>query len=223
MSKFYADRDSTSLEVLKAFEKSVKRLAFQFQGDDAFNFYHEHEIAACLMAWTRESLAASPRVLDSTICLARLEWPCATRRPIDLVLWAPSKAKEARDNWDRPRGELAKELPLLAAVQIKCGGGKVVPWTFTEKDIRDLEDVYESKDLQKPILYFLEYIDDDLRENKTSKRNRYRQVKSYLKKWCSHSPQYRRAMLFSRDIVGFAYPRRGWLIAPLPPRTKEEI
>ncbi len=222
MSKFYADRDSTSLEVLRAFENSVKRLAFQFQGDDAFNFYHEHEIAACLMAWTRESLAANSGV-DSTICLARLEWPCVTRSPIDLVLWAPSKASEAQSNWDRPRGELAKELPLLAAVQIKRGGGQVVPLTFTEKDIRDLKDVYKSKNLQKPILYFLEYVDDDLRENRTPKRNRYRQVKSYLKKWCNHSPQYRRAMLFSRDSVGFAYPKRGWLIAPLPPRTKEEI
>lgn len=222
MSNLYTNSDSWSLEALRAFESAVKRLAVQFQGKNAFDFDHELELTAHLMVWTRESFAVTDDLRGTSVCLARMEWPCVTRRPIDLVLWNPSKAREAYSQWGIPRGRLAKTVPLLAAVQIKRGGGTVAAWTRTKKDIDDLEAVYKAEHLQKPILYFLEYVDHGLHDIGRGS-SIFREVRVKLDKWCSKAPDSRRAFVISRDKVGFAYPRKAWLIDPLPPGTTENI
>lgn len=222
MPNLHATRDSQSLKALRAFELAVKRLAVQFQGKNAFDFDHELELTAHLMVWTRESLAVTDDLQGTSVCLARMEWPCVTRRPIDLVLWDPSKAQEAYSRWGTPRGRLAKAVPLLAAVQMKRGGGTVAAWTRTKKDIDDLEAIFRAERLQKPILYFLEYVDHSLRKESRG-ASIYRQVKVKLQKWCSDAPDHRRAFMVSRDKVGFAYPREAWLIDPLPKGTSEDI
>lgn len=222
MSQYYAYKDSKTLESLRALENSVKQLTAEFQGANAFNFSHELELAAYLMVWTREAHATSQESGKSTICLARLEWPCVKGRSIDLVLWKPGTEKKARSNWGTPRGRLAKTLPLLAAVQVKRGGGRVTPWSSTKKDIDDLEAVYASEHLGKPVLYFLQWADESLLEDKGD-RDTYREVQSNLANWCNVAPQWRRVLVASRDNVGFAYPRGAWLVDPLPPGAKELI
>lgn len=222
MSKLYENCDSWSLEALGSFESAVKRLAVQFQGKNAFDFDHELELTAHLMVWTRESLAVTADLRGTSVCLARMEWPCATRRPIDLVLWNPGKAKEAHSQWGTPRGRLAKGIPLLAAVQIKRGGGRVTPWVRTRKDLDDLEAVYLAERLQKPVIYFLEYVDHDLRDT-GGNTGVYNEVRINLDRWCSETPESRRAFVVCRDKVGFAYPRGAWLVAPLPPGTIEKV
>ena len=215
-------RDSQALETLRALENSIRRLGAEFQGPNAFNFSHELELAAYLIVWTREARAVSQDVRGTPVCLARLEWPCVKGRSIDIVLWKPGIGRKARSEWGTQGGRLAKALPLPAAVQVKRGGGRVASWSSTRKDIHDLEAVYSSDYLEKPVLYFLEWADENLREDEGD-LNTYRQVQSNLEKWCSDDPENRRASVISRDRVGFAYPRGAWLVAPLPSGTMETI
>lgn len=221
MSQWYPEMDSWALETLGALENSIKRLAAEFQGANAFNFSHELELAAYLMVWTRGAHAVSQDVRETPIQLARLEWPCVKGRSIDVVLWKPGIGSRARSRWGTPRGRLAKALPLLVAVQVKRGGGRVVPWSNTKKDIADLEAVYASDYLGRPVLYFLEWADESLRKDKGD-RDTYREVQSNLEKWCIDAPEHRRALI-SRDKVGFAYPSGAWLVDPLPVGTTETI
>lgn len=222
MSQRYREMDSNSLETLGILEKTIKRLASEFQGANAFNFSHELELAAYLIVWTREAHATSRDVREIPIQLVRLEWPCVKRRSIDVVVWKPSIGSRVRSRWGTPRGRLAKTLPLLAAVQVKRGGGRVVPWSNTKKDIADLEAVYASEYLGRSVLYFLEWADESLRKVKGDRKT-YREVQSNLEKWCMDAPEYRRALVISRDKVGFAYPSGAWLVDPLPLGAIETI
>lgn len=220
MSKWYPQRGRRELAALSAFESSINRLANKFQGQSAFNFYHESELTAYLMVWLRRSRSISEYVDKTRMYLAHLEWPCLVKRRIDLVLWQPSTCKRALELW-RYRGKLAKTLPLLAAVQVKRGPGKLSSWPSTQKDINDLEALYTFENLEKPVLYFLEWVDHGLQEHKND-RDAYRDMQSRLKNWCGETSN-RRAFIISRDRIGFAYPKGVWLVDPLPPGVTENI
>jgi hypothetical protein len=225
VSEWYPQRGERELAALSALESSIKRLASEFQGQSAFNFYHESELTAYLMVWLRRSRSISEYVDKTRMYLAHLEWPCLVKRRIDLVLWQPGTCKRALYGWP-DRGKLAKELPLLAAVQVKRGPGKLYSWPITLKDIKDLETLYTFETLRQPVLYFLEWVDHDLRKHESRKHEeksqRYREVQSRLKEWCDKGPN-RRTLVISRDRVGFAYPKGAWLVDPLPPDVRQNI
>lgn len=198
-------------EILTKFESNVKNLTRDFQDEKALNFYHEHELTAYLMIWTRHDIKPEGSE-DSPTHLVHLEWPCTSAKSIDLVLWRPSSCSLARCNWKIPRCNSAKEIPLLAAVQIKRGPGRLISWSLTSKDLKDLETVYNSPKLGKPMLYFLEWVDHDLQEND----DKYSIIKVELMKWCNKDIDSRRALVMSRNAVGFAFPEGQWLVNPLP-------
>lgn len=220
MSEWYPQRRKRELAALSAFESIIKRLANEFQGQSAFNFYHESELAAYLMVQLRESPSTSEYVNKTCMYLAHLEWPCLVRRRIDLVLWQPGTCKSALELW-RGRSNCAKKLPLLAAVQVKRGPGKLTSWSNTQKDIEDLETLCTFENLGKPVLYFLEWVDHGLQKHKHD-HIAYQEVQSRLKKWCSETSN-RRVFVISRDKVGFAYPKGAWLVDPLPLGVTENI
>ncbi|MFC1904523.1 hypothetical protein ACFLXT_01980 [Chloroflexota bacterium] len=207
--------------LITSFEKSVRDLAKVFQHKRAFNFSHELELVMYLLMKTRDADKESVDQKGIPIYLARIEWPCISKRSIDMVIWKPGSEQEARSNWGTTRGKLAKKIPLLAAIQIKRGGGNVTSIELTKKDTEDLDKIYANDVFQKPLLYFIEYADEDLNED-DGDYDTYIRVKNYLKSWCSENPKYKRAFLISRDRIGFAFPKDRWLINPLPKGTKEE-
>jgi len=207
-------------KLLASFEQSVGSLAKVFQNKRAFNFSHELELVMYLLMKTRDADKESVDKNGIPIYLARVEWPCIPKRSIDMVIWKPGSEQNARTDWGIPRGKLAKQIPLLAAIQIKRGGGNVTNIELTKKDIRDLDNIYTNDVFQKPLLYFIEYADEDLKEDAGDYKT-YLSVKKYLKAWCSENPKCKRAFLISRDKIGFAYPNEKWLVNPLPKGTKE--
>lgn len=225
MSKWYPQRTERELLALTALENAVKHLTNEFQGKSALNFYNELELAAYLVAELRRTDSVSETTNGARMHLAHLEWPCVARKLIDLVIWQPGTSTQALDLWG-DKSKLSKELPLLAAVQIKRGPGDLTSWVDTEKDTDDLETLYASEDLKRPVLYFLEWVDHDLRKQETrkqeEKRQRFREVQSMLKEWCGKG-LYKRALVVSRDKVGFAYPERAWLVNPLPSGVIENL
>ncbi len=80
----------------------------------------------------------------------------------------------------RGRSNCAKKLPLLGAVQVKRGPRKLTSWVSTRKDIEDLETLYTSENLEKPVLYFLEWVDHGLQKHENDRQD-YREVQSRLK------------------------------------------
>lgn len=217
----YGQRNNRELEALWALETSITGIAAQFRGEHAFNYSHEIEIAAYLMVSIREAFGAAEPVGRLSVHLARMEWRCLANRDIDLVLIHPDAAKKAREGWGTVRSKVAKTLPLLAAIQIKRGGGQVTPSNQVRKDLRDLGEISRSSSLGKPVLYFLAWVDSSLKQ-RPQQLSRYRGVKDELKAWCDRFPQIRRAFLLSRDHVGFAFPKGAWLVQPLPPGTVED-
>lgn len=211
-----------SMAALNAFEESVRQLTYEFQGDNAFNFSHEIELAAYLMLEARQKYIYTEYYRDQPIYLVRLEWPSLSRKRFDLVLWKPGFEKKARSLWGTQRGRIAKQIPLLAAVQIKRGGGEVTPWFKTKYDLELLQSIHQNRDLGKPILYFLEWVDTSLRRKETA-RKVYRDIKPQLINWCNKSPEFRRVLVISRDRVGFVHPSESWLVNPLPDGTLTSV
>ena len=210
---------------LNALEESIRQLTCEFQGDNAFNFSHEMELASYLLLMTRQKYTYTEYYKDHPVYIARLEWPCLSLSPkkrIDIVLWKPGSEKEARLLWGTQRGRTAKQIPLLAAVQIKRGGGEVTPWDKTKYDLDLLEEIHSNEDLGKPVLYFVEWVDDSIRKKKLA-QERYRYIKPKLIDWCNQSPELRRVLVISRDRVGFAHPAEAWQISPLPDATLNTI
>lgn len=203
---------------LNALEESIRQLTYEFQGDNAFNFSHEMELAAYLMLGARQRYTFTEYYRDHPIYLARLEWPCVSRKRFDLVLWKPGFEKKARSLWGTQRGRVAKQTPLLAAVQIKRGGGEVVTWPKTKYDLELLQGIHKNEGLGKPILYFLEWVDASIRRKETARRE-YRDIKPKLIDWCNESPEFRRVLVISRDRVGFVHPGEAWTVNPLPDGT----
>lgn len=217
----YGQRNDRELEALWALEISIANIAAQFRGEHAFNYSHEIEIAAYLLVSTREAFGTAEPVGRLSVHLTRMEWRCLANRDIDLVLIHPDAAKKAREGWGIVRSKVAKTLPLLAAVQIKRGGGQVTPSNQVRKDLWDLEEISKSNSLGKPVSYFLAWIDSSLKR-RPHQFSRYRAVKDELEAWCDRLPQNRRAFLLSRDRVGYAFPKGAWLAQPLPPGTVED-
>jgi len=217
----YGQRNDRELEALWALETGIAGIAAQFRDEHAFNFSHEIEIAAYLMVSTREAFGTVEPVGRLPVHLTRMEWRCLDNRDIDLVLIHPDAVKKAREGWGTTRSKIAKTLPLLAAVQIKRGGGNVTPLNQVQKDLQDLGDINSSTSLGKPVSYFLAWIDSSLKR-RPHHVSRYRAVKAKLEAWCDELPQNRRAFLLSRDRVGCAFPKEAWLAQPLPPGTVED-
>jgi len=211
-----------STAALNALEESIKQLTYEFQGDNAFNFSHEMELASYLLLLARQKYTYTEYYRDHPVYLARLEWPCISRKRIDLVLWKPGFEKRARKLWGTQRGRVAKQIPLLAAVQIKRGGGEVTRWYATKYDLDLLEDIHSNEELSRPILYFVEWVDVSIRKKKSA-QERYRHIKPKLIEWCNESPEFRRVLVISRDRVGFVYPVQSWSVNPLPDGTLSTI
>lgn len=210
-----------STAALNALEESIRQLTYEFQGDNAFNFSHEMELASFLLLMARQKYTYTEYYRDHPVYIARLEWPCLSSSPrkrIDIVLWEPGSEKKARSLWGTQRGRMAKQIPLLAAVQIKRGGGEVTPWHKTNYDLKLLQSIHENKDLGKPVLYFLEWVDTSIRRKENARRV-YREIKPQLINWCNESPEFRRVCVISRDRVGFVHPIEAWSVNPLPDGT----
>ena len=140
--------------------------------------------------------------------------------PVRVALLSPPIKGELREGWGTSSAKVAKDLPLLAAIEIKRGGGNVTSLSLVRKDLRDLNEIANSDPLGYPITYFLAWIDSNLKR-RPRQTNRYLDVQEELENWCQESPQSRSAFLLSRDRVGFAYPKRSWVVQPLPPGTSE--
>jgi hypothetical protein len=220
MSKYLTLRGDKELAALNILESSIKQLASEFLGQSALNFYHESELSAYLIASLRSSPTTGEYINKIKMHLAHLEWPCLAGCSIDLVIWKPSSCKIAIEYW-WDRSLCAKKLPLLAAVQVKRGPGRLTSLPDTNKDLKDLENVYDSKNLGQPVLYFLEWVDHGVQEHQND-REKYQDVQRILKKWSSEALD-RRVFLISRDKMGFAYPEGAWLVEPLPAGVKENI
>lgn len=214
--------ENTEKEVLIALENSIKGLTREFLGARAFNFPHELELAAYLTIKTREACGEILSSGTATTSLTHLEWPCIEGRSLDIVIWRPGIEQYARSKWGTQRGKLAKQLPLLAAIQIKRGGGDLTTLQGTVKDIKDLEAVFNTTVFQQPILYFLEWVDHSLGKDKKH-LERYNEVRNYLESWCSDDVEHRRALLISRDKVGFKFPEDKWIVDPIPVGTIRDI
>jgi hypothetical protein len=220
MSKYYLHRTGKELATLSVLESSINRVSSEFQYQNAINFYHEAELTASLLVNLRSSPDIGEYFNETKMYLAHLEWPCLTKRRIDLVLWKPGCCKTANNHWN-DRIKCATNLPLLAAVQVKRGPGDLKSLSDTDKDLKDLETLYDDEKLGTPMLYFLEWVDHDLQEDEHACR-KYRDVQRRLKEWCSQALN-RRAFVISRDKIGFAYPHGRWLVNPLPNGTIENV
>ena len=217
----YGQRSNRELEALWALETSIASVAARFNGEDAFNYSQEVEIAAHLMMEVREAFGVTEQVGNLPVHLTRMEWRCLPNRSTDLVLVRPEAARRFRGDWGKKTwGKIAKILPLLAAIEIKRGGGNVTTPALVRKDLQDLDAIADSDSLGHPVTYFLCWVDSSLR-TRPHQNQRYLQVKDELEEWCNESPERRRAFLLSRDRVGFAYPTYSWLAQPIPPGTVE--
>lgn len=214
--------ETHSKAALNSLEESIRQLTYEFQGDNAFNFSHETELAAYLLLLIRQKHTFAKYYRDHPVYLAHLEWPCVSRKRIDLVLWEPGCEVEARRLWGTQRGRIAKQIPLLAAIQIKRGGGEVTSWARTEYDLKLLQDIHKNRELGKPMLYFLEWVDASIRRKETARRV-YRDINPKLINWCNESPEFRRVCVVSRDRVGFIHPIESWLVNPLPDGTLSTV
>jgi len=220
MSKYLGSREDKELAALAILESSIKQLASEFLGQSALNFYHESELSAYLMASLRNSPTVSEYANKIKMHLCHLEWPCFAGRSIDLVIWKPGSCKTAIEYW-WDRSMCAKKVPLLAAVQVKRGPGRLASWANTDKDLTDLQNIYDSGALGWPVLYFLEWVDHGVQEHEND-RKKYQAVQGMLKEWSMEASD-RRVFLITRDKMGFAYPEGAWLVEPLPTGTKENI
>lgn len=217
MSEYSPLRTDKELAALNTLESSIKQLACEFLGQSALNFYHESELSGYLMASLRSNPDVSEYVNRIRMHLSHLEWPCVAERSIDLVIWKPGSCRIAIEYWG-DRSMCGRKLPLLAAVQVKRGPGGLTSRPGTNKDLKDLEDVYASEDLGQPVLYFLEWVDHGVQEHEND-RKKYQDVQRILKEWSSGALD-RRAFLISRDKMGFAYPEGAWSVEPLPSGVK---
>jgi hypothetical protein len=213
--------NENELAVLTELENCIKGLANEFQGQRALNFFHEAELTAHLMSNLRNKPVIGQEVKNNLMYLAHLEWPCLKERRIDLVLWESGSCEQAIQLW-HGRSNCAKHIPLIAAVQIKRGRGKLTSWYSTKKDIADLESLDTFENLGKPTLYFLEWVDHGLRKEHENDIQEYRDIQKKLKRWCSEALN-RRAFLISRDNIGFAYPEGAWIVNPLPEGVIENL
>lgn len=222
MANNYPKRTEKELSVLTVFENSIKKLASDFYRGRALNYFHEAEIASFLLSEIRRSSVSYEDINGYARNLAHLEWPCidSISNRIDLVIWKPGSCVKADELWGN-RNYCAENLPLLAAVQIKRGPGKLTSWKKVDKDLKDLKNLYINPRLEYPILYYVECVDHGINEHNND-RKAYNNTQLQLKEWCEEEIN-RRAFVISRDRVGFAYPSGAWLTNPLPNGIKEHL
>ena len=175
----YGCRSDRELEALWALETSIASVAARFKGEDAFNFSQEVEIAAHLMVEVRAAFGVTEPVGNLSAHLTRMEWRCLPGHPTDMVLVHPDKATEFRQGWGSTWATIAKTLPLLAAIEIKRGGGNVTTPNLVSKDLRSLNAIADSDSLGHPVTYFLCWVDSALKRRPHQSR-RYREVKDAL-------------------------------------------
>ena len=209
-----------------ALETCIKQVVRQFvknEGEGAFNLYYEAEIEATLFSQVRR--LPLMKVLDRDGYhrqLVHLHWPCVESRFIDIVIWHPSDINLYRKDWGDSCPQTAPSRRLLAAIQIKHGGGGITPLTDTVKDLEDLASIGRAGGNRRAQLYFIEFADCEIRKGQS--KNRYGDVKKTLERWCNKDKRRRRVLLLSKDKIGFAYPPGAWDVDPLsvgftePPR-----
>jgi len=150
----------------------------------------------CLIVSIRESFGAWEEVDEIPVQLSRLEWRSKTNHRTDLVLVKPGWAKYLRESWGTVRSKVAKQLPLLAAVEVKRGAGEVPDTDSVCSDLAHLERVQNDAKFGEPIRYMLVWIDSDMKEDNgdpPSQRDKFQDVASEREQWCKDSPQPRRA------------------------------
>ena len=206
-----------------ALETCIRQIARQFvknEGEGAFDLYYEAEIEAMLFSQLRR--LPLMKVPDRDGChrqLVHLHWPCVESRFIDVVIWHPSDINLYRKDWGNSCPQTAPSRRLLAAAQIKRGGGRISPKNAVEKDLKDLTSIGEADVNRLTQLYFIEFVDHDVRECRGKRR--YGDVKKALERWCDRDAKRRRVLLLSKDRVGFVYPRGSWVVDPLPAGVAE--
>ena len=204
-------------EYLAAIESSIRQVARQFvrnRGEGAFDLYCEAEIEASLFGHLRRSPLMKVRDQGGDRRhLVHLHSTCLESRFIDLVVWHPGEIDTYREHW-RDLPSTAPDFGLLAAVQIKRGPGKITPLDHVMKDLHDLAQVGSAEVNRLTHLYFIMFVDHDLRESRSI--DTYRDAKRTVELWCDEDTKRRRVLLLSRDRVGFVYPRGRWDVDVLP-------
>jgi hypothetical protein len=206
-----------------ALETCIRRVARRFvanEGEGAFDLYYDAEIEATLFSQLRR--LPLMKVLDRDgrhRQLVHLHWPCVESRFIDIVIWHPSDINLYRKDWGNSCPQTAPSRRLLAAVQIKRGGGYITPLNDVMKDLKDLASIGPAEGARQAQLYFIEFADCEVRKGQS--KDRYGVVKKALERWCDRDERQRRVLLLSKDRIGFAYPPRGWAVDPLPAGVAE--
>jgi hypothetical protein len=206
-----------------ALETCIRQIARWFvatEGEGAFDLYNEAEVEASLFGQLRRLRMMS--VPDKDGCsrqLVHLHWPCVEKRYIDLAIWHPRAVNSYRGDWGDSLPQTAPHRGLLAAIQIKHGGGHIAPLKDTVKDLEDLAAIGRIGRLGPAQLYFIEFADCEIRKGQSKRR--YGNVGKALKLWCNGNRKRRRALLLSKDRIGFAYPPQRWVVDPLPAGVAE--
>jgi hypothetical protein len=210
-------------EYCVALETCIRQVARRFvanDGEGAFNLYNEAEIEASLFSQLRRlGLMKIPDRDGRHRQLVHLHWPCVKERYIDIVIWHPRAVNSYRGDWGHSLPQTAPDRRLLAAIQIKRGGGHITPLNDTVKDLKDLAKIGRKGRIRQTQLYFIEFADCEVRKGQS--KDRYGDVKKTLERWCNKDNKRRRVLLLSKDRVGFAYPPQRWVVDPLPTGVAE--
>ena len=206
-----------------ALETCFRQIARRFvtnEGEGAFDFYNEAEIEASLFSQLRRlPLMKVPDRDGYHRQLVHLHWPCVKSRFIDMVIWHPYEVNLYRGDWGDSTPQTAPSRRLLAAIQIKHGGGHITPLNDMVKDLKDLASIGLADGTRQTQLYFIEFADCEVRKGQS--KDRYGDVKKTLERWCDKDDRRRRVLLLSKDRVGFAYPPGRWAVDPLPASVAE--
>ena len=201
-----------------ALETCIRQIARWFvknEGEGALDFYNEAEIEASLFSQLRRLPVMEVPDRDGyNRQLVHLHWPCVKDRIIDMVIWHPYEVNLYRGDWGDPTTQTAPSRRLLAAIQIKHGGGYITPLSKVVKDLKDLASIGRADRTRQTQLYFIEFDDCEIRKGQS--KNTYSDIKKTLERWCDKDDKRRRVLLLSKDRVGFAYPLGRWVVVPLP-------
>jgi hypothetical protein len=204
-------------EYQEVLEECILQVARRFVangGEGALNLCYEAEIEVSLFGRLR-------RLRRMKVCdkeghqreLVHLHWPCVKDRYIDLVVWHPDDIDLYREDWEDSFRKKGPSRRLLAAMQIKLGPGEMPGVNDVGKDLKDLQAIGRGRKNRQTQLYFVGFADCKVREGQS--KDRYGNLKRILEGWCKDDPGRRRALLLSKDKVGFTCPPDGWGVAPI--------
>jgi hypothetical protein len=210
-------------EYREALERCIRHVTRQFvanEGQGAFNFCNEAEIEAALFCQLRPLPLMKAHDKDGYYRpLVHLHWPCVKKRFIDIVIWYPREINLYRKGWGHSPSQTAPRRRVLAAIQIKLGGGRMPAVRNVKKDLTDLERIGRKGQPRQAQLYFIGFVDHNLRKSRS--KDRYHALKKIMEDWCDEDPKRRKVLLLSKDRVGFVYPRERWVIDVLPAGVTE--